>query len=106
MGHSLANNNQVMVQLIDGEFDEVYGVNGAQISVDHLLATDLDLRDRLMHKFHIRRLKDINDIPPEKLKKEIQKYYEDKGVTANIATHLKRRPAVRSQRQGRFHYIR
>ncbi|WP_350308286.1 DUF6792 domain-containing protein, partial [Bacillus subtilis] len=27
--HSLANNNQVMVQLIDGEFDEVYGVNGA-----------------------------------------------------------------------------
>ncbi|WP_250621773.1 DUF6792 domain-containing protein, partial [Bacillus subtilis] len=27
---SLANNNQVMVQLIDGEYDEVYGVNGAQ----------------------------------------------------------------------------
>ncbi|WP_350308273.1 DUF6792 domain-containing protein, partial [Bacillus subtilis] len=25
-GHSLANNNQVMVQLIDGEYDEVYGV--------------------------------------------------------------------------------
>lgn len=37
MGHSLANNNQVIVQLIDGEFDEVYGVNGAQVSVDHLL---------------------------------------------------------------------
>ncbi|AJO59855.1 hypothetical protein P4V37_15615 [Bacillus subtilis] len=88
MGHSLANNNQVMVQLIDGEFDEVYGVNGAQISVDHLLATDLNLRDRLMHKFHIRRLKDINDIPPEKLKKEIQKYYEDKGVTANITQRI------------------
>lgn len=88
MGHSLANNNQVMVQLIDGEFDEVYGVNGAQISVDHLLATDLNLRDRLMHKFHIRRLKDINDIPPDKLKKEIQKYYEDKGVTANITQRI------------------
>lgn len=77
-----------MVQLIDGEFDEVYGVNGAQISVDHLLATDLNLRDRLMHKFHIRRLKDINDIPPDKLKKEIQKYYEDKGVTANITQRI------------------
>ncbi|OIR61733.1 hypothetical protein BLL41_07225 [Bacillus sp. FMQ74] len=88
MGHSLANNNQLMVQLIDGEFDEVYGVNGAQISVDHLLATDLNLRDRLMHKFHIRRLKDINDIPPEKLKKEIQKYYKDKGVTTNITQRI------------------
>ncbi|APH66325.1 DUF6792 domain-containing protein [Bacillus sp. LR_5] len=88
MGHSLANNNQVMVQLIDGEFDEVYGVNGAQISVDHLLATDLNLRDKLMHKFQIRRLEDIKDIPPEKLKKEIQKYYEDKGVTANITQRI------------------
>ncbi|MCI4168446.1 DUF6792 domain-containing protein [Bacillus spizizenii] len=88
MGHSLANNNQVMVQLIDGEFDEVYGVNGAQLSVDHLLATDLNLRDKLMHKFQIRRLEDIKDIPPEKLKKEIQKYYEDKGVTANITQRI------------------
>lgn len=88
MGHSLANNNQVMVQLIDGEFDEVYGVNGAQISVDHLLATDLNLRDKIMHKFKIRRLKDIDAIPPEKLKKEIHKYYEDKGVTANITQRI------------------
>lgn len=79
MGHSLANNNQVMVQLIDGEFDEVYGVNGAQISVDHLLATDLNLRDRLMHKFHIRRLKDINDIPPDKLKKKSKNIMKTKA---------------------------
>lgn len=37
MGHSLASNNQIMVQLINGQFDEVYGVNGAQVSVDQLL---------------------------------------------------------------------
>lgn len=43
MGHSLANNNQVLVQLVDGEFDEVYGVNGAQISVDHILKQTINL---------------------------------------------------------------
>ncbi len=88
MGHSLANNNQVMVQLIDGEFDEVYGVNGAQISVDHLLATDSNLRDIITRKFKFRDIEDIDSIPPEKLKKEIQKYYEDKGVTANITQRI------------------
>ncbi|MBD4759223.1 hypothetical protein GUG22_21865, partial [Xanthomonas citri pv. citri] len=31
---------------------------------------------------------DIDSIPPEKLKKEIQKYYEDKGVTTNITQRI------------------
>lgn len=51
LGHSLANNNQVMVQLIDGEYDEVYGVNGAQVNIDQLLETDESLYRYVIRKF-------------------------------------------------------
>ncbi|XBO87418.1 DUF6792 domain-containing protein [Bacillus licheniformis] len=66
MGHSLANNNQVLVQLIDGEFDEVYGVNGAQISVDHILKADYKLTNYLKRKFNTIK---ISEIPKNDLKK-------------------------------------
>lgn len=87
LGHSLANNNQVMVQLINGEYDEVYGVNGAQVNIDQLLETDESLYRYVIRKFSYK-YEDIDSIPPEKLKKEIQKYYEDKGVTANITQRI------------------
>ncbi|NPC94507.1 hypothetical protein HOO54_20325 [Bacillus sp. WMMC1349] len=85
MGHSLANSNQVMVQLIDGEFDEVYGVNGAQISIDQLLQADDKLGRHIKNLFEV---SDLSTIPPEKLKKAIIKYYKDKGVTANITQRI------------------
>ncbi|MBZ5216478.1 hypothetical protein HU186_19330 [Bacillus paralicheniformis] len=85
MGHSLANNNQVLVQLIDGEFDEVYGVNGAQISVDHILKADYKLTNYLKRKFSTIK---ISEIPKNDLKKAIIKYYNDKGVTANITQRI------------------
>ncbi|MES9688699.1 DUF6792 domain-containing protein, partial [Bacillus sp. JJ353] len=85
MGHSLANNNQVLVQLIDGEFDEIYGVNGAQISVGHILKADYKLTDYLKRKFNAIK---ISEIPKNQLKKAIVKYYNDKGVTANITQRI------------------
>ncbi|MCY8178481.1 hypothetical protein MOC63_03645 [Bacillus paralicheniformis] len=85
MGHSLANNNQVLVQLVDGEFDEVYGVNGAQISVDHILKADYKLTNYLKRKFNTIK---ISEIPKNDLKKAIIKYYNDKGVTANITQRI------------------
>ncbi|WP_420976188.1 DUF6792 domain-containing protein [Bacillus vallismortis] len=88
MGHSLANNNQVMVQLIDGEYDEVYGVNGAQVSVDHLLNADDHLRYTMLKKFKVDTFKELKSIPKEDLKKAITKYYKDKGVTANITQRI------------------
>ncbi|PRP51830.1 hypothetical protein C7B63_05670 [Bacillus halotolerans] len=88
LGHSLANNNQVMVQLIDGEYDEVYGVNGAQVSVDHLLEADDHLRYTMLKKFKVNTFKELNSIPKDDLKKAITKYYEDKGVTANISQRI------------------
>lgn len=88
MGHSLANNNQVMVQLIDGEYDEVYGVNGAQVSVDHLLKADEHLRYTMLKKFKVNTFKELNSLPKEDLKKAITKYYKDKGVTANITQRI------------------
>ena len=88
LGHSLANNNQVMAQLIDGEFDEVYGVNGAQVSVDHLLQADKDLLDAMVNKFNILNTGELENIPKEDLKKAITKYYKDKGVTANITQRI------------------
>lgn len=87
MGHSLANNNQIMVQLIDGQFDGVYGVNGAQVSVDHLINTDQDLF-HYIRRVTLKEYKDIDSIPPELLKEKIIKYYEDKGVTANITQRI------------------
>ncbi|OWV37009.1 hypothetical protein CE489_11745 [Bacillus spizizenii] len=88
LGHSLANNNQVMVQLIDGEFDEVYGVNGAQVSVNHLLQADKDLLDAMINKFNVLNTEDLENVPKEDLKKAITKYYNDKGVTANITQRI------------------
>lgn len=88
MGHSLANNNQVMVQLIDGEYDEVYGVNGAQVSVDHLFKADEHLRYTMLKKFKVNTFKELNSLPKEDLKKAITKYYKDKGVTANITQRI------------------
>ncbi|WP_406589297.1 DUF6792 domain-containing protein [Bacillus atrophaeus] len=85
MGHSLANNNQVLVQLIDGEFDEVYGINGAQISVDHVLKADYKLTNYLKRKFNVIK---INEISKNDLNKAITKYYKDKGVTANITQRI------------------
>ncbi|KAA6449416.1 DUF6792 domain-containing protein [Bacillus swezeyi] len=85
MGHSLANNNQVLVQLIDGEFDEVYGVNGAQVSVNHILKADYKLTNYLKRKFNVIK---ISEIPKNELKKAITKYYNDKGVTANITQRI------------------
>ncbi len=76
-----------MVQLINGEYDEVYGVNGAQVNIDQLLETDESLYRYVIRKFSYK-YEDIDSIPPEKLKKEIQKYYEDKGVTANITQRI------------------
>ncbi|MPQ26425.1 DUF6792 domain-containing protein [Bacillus paralicheniformis] len=88
LGHSLANNNQVIVQLIDGEYDEVYGVNGAQVSVDHLLKADKHLRYTMLKKFKVDKFKELSTVPKNDLKKAIIKYYNDKGVTANITQRI------------------
>ncbi|MFP7496143.1 DUF6792 domain-containing protein [Bacillus subtilis] len=88
LGHSLANNNQVMVQLIDGEFDEVYGVNGAQVSVNHLLQADKDLLDAMINKFNALNTDELENVRKEDLKKAITQYYNDKGVTAKITQRI------------------
>ncbi|MED3962820.1 DUF6792 domain-containing protein [Niallia taxi] len=86
MGHSLANNNQIMLQLIDGEFDGVYGVNGAQVSIDHLLNTDEVLYRNMSLTFN--KYDCLDSVPAEELKAEIIKYYENKGVTAQITQRI------------------
>ncbi|MCW0120006.1 MULTISPECIES: DUF6792 domain-containing protein [Bacillus] len=88
LGHSLANNNQLMVQLIDGEFDEVYGVNGAQVSVNHLLQADKDLLDAMINKFNVLNTDELENVRKEDLKKAITQYYNDKGVTAKITQRI------------------
>lgn len=87
LGHSLANNNQVLAQLIDGEFDEVYGVNGAQISIDQILLADRNLVDFLLNKYDLSR-QELKELSREQLKKAVIKYYNDKGVTANITQRI------------------
>ena len=86
MGNSLANNNHIMLQLIDGEFDGVYGVNGAQVSIDHLLNTDEVLYRNMRLTFN--KYDSLDSVPAEELKAEIIKYYENKGVTAQITQRI------------------
>ncbi|KIL31450.1 hypothetical protein B4067_3951 [Bacillus subtilis subsp. subtilis] len=77
-----------MVQLIDGEFDEVYGVNGAQVSVNHLLQADKDLLDAMINKFNVLNTDELENVRKEDLKKAITQYYNDKGVTAKITQRI------------------
>lgn len=75
-----------MVQLIDGEYDEVYGVNGAQVNIDQLLETDESLYRYVIRKFSYK-YEDIDSIPPEKLKKK-SKILWRQGVTTNITQRI------------------
>lgn len=67
-----------MVQLINGDYDEVYGVNGAQVNIDQLLETDESLYRYVIRKFSYK-YEDIDSIPPEKLKKKSKNIMKTKA---------------------------
>ncbi|MED4054446.1 hypothetical protein P4654_09895 [Niallia taxi] len=71
----------ILLQLIDGEFDGVY-VNGAQVTIDHPLNTDEVLYRYIRLTYN--KYDSLDSVPAEELKEEIIKYYENKGVTAQI----------------------
>ncbi|MBM7540491.1 DUF6792 domain-containing protein [Amphibacillus cookii] len=80
LGHSKAFNNNLAVQLIYSIFDNVYGVNGAPVSLSQIIDADRDLELSLFLKFR----EDIDSIPLEDLRRAIIEYYDNKGVTDNI----------------------
>ncbi|WP_257351524.1 DUF6792 domain-containing protein [Pseudalkalibacillus decolorationis] len=86
LAHSLAHNNNTNLRLVDGKFDKLYSVNGAQTNVYQLAEIDAVFARRLLRRFNIYPgdRDAIYDIDPEKLREFAIQYYNDKGVTDNI----------------------
>lgn len=86
LGHSLADNNNTNARLIDGVFDEVYGVNGAPPNAYQLGVIDRDFRNLISRKYGIDRndFFAIHSIPHDEITQFAKEYYEAKGVTEGI----------------------
>ncbi|UIR31989.1 hypothetical protein LZP85_09585 [Priestia flexa] len=82
LSHSLAHNNNTVSQLLNGNFDEVYSVNGAQSTYFQLYKKDFEFRDEVNKKFNISLAdsKAIYSLPQDELKTFAEAYYKEKGT--------------------------
>lgn len=82
LSHSLAHNNNTVSQLLNGNFDEVYSVNGAQSTYFQLYKKDFEFRDEVNKKFNISSAdsKAIYSLPQDELKTFAEAYYKEKGT--------------------------
>ncbi|MBA4536361.1 hypothetical protein H1Z61_04190 [Bacillus aquiflavi] len=81
LAHSLAENNNLNVRLVDGKFDKLYGVNGAQPDFYQLAEIDKDFLSELRRKFKLKHNDNnaIYSLPPEEVKAFAEKYYQHRG---------------------------
>ncbi|AQX54704.1 DUF6792 domain-containing protein [Priestia flexa] len=82
LSHSLAHNNNTVSQLLNGNFDEVYSVNGAQSTYFQLYQRDFEFRKAVKEKFNISLAdsKAIYSLPQNELKTFAEAYYKEKGT--------------------------
>ncbi|MBA4538862.1 hypothetical protein H1Z61_17620, partial [Bacillus aquiflavi] len=81
LAHSLAENNNLNARLVDGKFDKLYGVNGAQPDFYQLAEIDEKFWWELTTEFNLK-FDDYNAIyslPPEEVKAFAEKYYQHRG---------------------------
>ncbi|WP_346243579.1 DUF6792 domain-containing protein [Shouchella clausii] len=86
LGHSLANNNNLTAQVLNKSFNEIYGVNGAQINVYQLYIADEDFAEIVNDKFNlsITNKNAIYTLPPHELEQFAVEYIEEKIDTSSI----------------------
>ncbi|WP_430487537.1 DUF6792 domain-containing protein [Priestia flexa] len=82
LSHSLAHNNNTVSQLLNGNFDEVYSVNGAQSTYFQLYQKDHEFLGTVNKKFNISigDYKAIYSLPQDELKTFAEAYYKEKGT--------------------------
>lgn len=82
LSHSLAHNNNTVSQLLNGNFDEVYSVNGAQSTYFQLYQKDHEFLGAVNKKFNISigDYKAIYSLPQNELKTFAEAYYKEKGT--------------------------
>ncbi|TDB49705.1 DUF6792 domain-containing protein [Bacillus sp. CBEL-1] len=82
LSHSLAHNNNTVSQLLNGNFDEVYSVNGAQSTYFQLYQKDHEFLGAVNKKFNISigDYKAIYSLPQDELKTFAEAYYKEKGT--------------------------
>ncbi|GIN13475.1 hypothetical protein J26TS2_33420 [Shouchella clausii] len=86
LGHSLANNNNLNAQVMEERFDNVYGVNGAQLNVYQLYLADQQFERRVNKNFNLSRYDEhaIYTLPPHELEQFAVEYIEEKIDTSSI----------------------
>ncbi|MED4591133.1 DUF6792 domain-containing protein [Priestia flexa] len=82
LSHSLAHNNNTVSQLLNGNFDEIYSVNGAQSTYFQLYQNDYKFAEAVKEKFNISSTdyKAIYSLPQNELKTFAEAYYKEKGT--------------------------
>lgn len=82
LSHSLAHNNNTVSQLLNGNFDEIYSVNGAQSTYFQLYQRDFGFREAVKEGFNISSTdyKAIYSLPQNELKTFAEAYYKEKGT--------------------------
>ncbi len=86
LGHSLANNNNLTAQVLNENFDKIYGVNGAQINVYQLYTADDYFRQIVNQNFNLPRTDNnaIYTLPPHEFEQFAIEYIEEKIDTGSI----------------------
>ncbi|TSB45729.1 DUF6792 domain-containing protein [Alkalicoccobacillus porphyridii] len=86
LGHSLANNNNLTAQVFRNDFDKIYGVNGAQISIYQLYDEDSLFTQKVNQEFSISRLDELGvySIPKDELEKFALEYIKEQIDTGAI----------------------
>ncbi len=80
LGHSLGHHNSTMTGIVNDTFDEIYGVNGLQLSPVEVYQYDADFYDAVNEHFKIRSSEGIYDIPTNELAEFTKDYYKDSPV--------------------------
>ncbi|MGD6871886.1 DUF6792 domain-containing protein [Sutcliffiella horikoshii] len=88
IGHSLGGNLIQTIQILDQPFENVLAINDAPPSIYQLAGLDLKFRHAIFSKFNIRnrRLDDIYEINPNKLKEFAEEYYHAQGQSIHHLT--------------------
>ncbi|MFS0560711.1 DUF6792 domain-containing protein [Terribacillus sp. 179-K 1B1 HS] len=79
-GHSLGHHNNSTSLLGSDTFDEVYGMNGAQVNAYELFEFDKQFRKAVREEFEVQLKDELRDtVPPDKLEQFTKNFYKDKS---------------------------
>lgn len=79
-GHSLGHHNNSTTFLRSDTFDEVFGMNGAQVNAYELYELDRDYQNAIKSEFKIMTKDEMREIvPPDELEQFTKDFYKDKA---------------------------